>query len=489
MPTNEEKQHAFELMEAAITALGGNDFDTAERNAMAFLNASFDSHKIRRVLGMVHEKKGEFAESVKHLELALKYKPGDEGTWFHLYWATFLLREFENIKLFYANYPKQLPLLYCKKVNFYKLFRFFTAVKGKFGVAGAVEWVMAALDAPESRARVSDAIHGRDASPRRHCVDLVTDSRLTGALEALDTGDSATSVRLVAAFLGDASADLGQLEQLVISGPDAGHPVWHVINPHFHLWATAACEAHKSQSRWRESPLFAQGKPWSEIEPSYRRWVAGPEAALARREVTTIATELRAAPRVLDLGCGTGMLLRFFAEHCGVPVENLSGVELHEGRAACAREALSCLPAALADQDLAAAVAGNVTAGDLLNLDIAELKAKHGAMDLATLFVVSGCFDDDQFTTLLGSISELAPRYLMTTTVEKRWELWNGRDDEDAYYARAGYELLRRNWDPERLADTDIWQTIAPRKYWPNRSLSIYRRDDHRLAGVAVASG
>jgi hypothetical protein len=42
----------------------------------------------------------------------------------------------------------------------------------------------------------------------------------------------------------------------------------------------------------------------------------------------------------MDLGCGTGRWLRFMAEHCSVPISDLHGVELHENRAACARQAL-----------------------------------------------------------------------------------------------------------------------------------------------------
>jgi hypothetical protein len=323
-------------------------------------------------------------------------------------------------------------------------------MRAKHGPDAATHWAVAPFESPAGREAVDAVIRGRGSDLDRFAGALVEDRRLTRAINALGTGDPGDAVRAVSAFLSDAQAPRDQLERILLDGPDAGHPVWHVINPYFHLWAAGNLDAAGSQSHWRGSRAISQGvESWAEIQPRYQAWIGGGEAGLIKRSLADISEELRRPPRILDLGCGVGTFLRHAVENCDVPVENVAGI-----------------------------VADNLVAGDLLDLDMASLKQRHPDLDLVTLFAVSGCFDDEQFSKLLASIQGLNARYLMVRTVGKSWNLWRGREDEDDYYARIGYELVQQDWLPEPLPEEGLIHILAPRKYWANSRLVLYRRVD-----------
>ena len=478
MPSADEIENARQLMATSIQAVRKSDYGAAERAALAFLAAGFDHFKVRRVLGAVFERKKDYIKAEMHMKKSLKYKPSDRDTWFHLNRIHIRSEELDNAKLFLKNYNVDFPELFNWKSNFYKLNANFRNVEEQYGAPAAVEWSLSALELSETSAAILASIKARSSSLTLHARPLVRDACLVRALDALDAGHPADAVRATMVFLNSPSLDHSELDRLVVEGPDAGHPVWHVINPHFHLWASAACEENTSQSRWQNTEAIRKNWNWSEVEADYRNWCVGSEAELAREMIGQVIADGVRPPRIVDLGCGTGVWLRFLAEFCAVPVECLGGVELHETRAACARAGLlDFLGPSNDQQSVAEVVAANVVAGDLLNLDVELLKAKHAPIDLVTMLVVSGCFNDAELTSLLRSIAVLSPRHLMTTSVIKRWEFWHGREDEDDYYTRAGYRLTQRKWNPERLPDQQSWQAVAPLPYWVNRNISIFARD------------
>jgi SAM-dependent methyltransferase len=477
MPTETEKEHARELMVASVKAVRAHDHAAAEENARAFLATGFDGFKVRRVLGVVCERKGDFSGAERHLTKALEYKPEDGDTWFHLATIGIFSETVDGFANHVTSYPEKFPELHRRKANFYKSRTLFKFVRERHGRARAVDWIESAMDLPATRHAVLASITRRDASPATYGRASVEDPRLLRAIDALVAGDPGAAVRSTVAFLDDPMAPRAELEVLVREGPDAGHPIWHIINPHFHLRAAADSDEDVSQARWRNTEAIERGFDPVKIENDYQRWRSGPQARLAGRLIEGVASELGRPPTLVDLGCGTGNWLRFFAEYCGLPVQNLGGIELHEARAAQARAAVLGLLTSGASYDgLSDVVAANIVRGDLLNLDIEGLRTRHPSIDMVTLFVVAGCFDDGQLSTLLDSISRLGPTRVMTTTVTKKWDLWHGREDEDDYFAQAGYQLTSRAWDPIPLVNVPDLEVVGPRSYWVNRSLSLFQR-------------
>lgn len=231
-----------------------------------------------------------------------------------------------------------------------------------------------------------------------------------------------------------------------------------------------------AQSHWLNSPDISQNvDSWREIEVRYRDWTASLEAGLIRDHLADLSSELARTPRVIDLGCGVGTFLRHAVEHCEIPLENVAGVELHESRIVGVRQGLLELANTADEGRLVKILAANLVVGDLLNLGMDSLKRRHPELDLVTMFSVSCCFDDVQFARVLASISALDSKFLMVRTIVKSWDLSRGREDEDDYYARIGYEVVKQDWLPEPLP-TNLMRVLGPRKYWPNPRLVLYRR-------------
>lgn len=431
------------------------------------------------MLATVDAKGGRPRGAVENLTIALDLRLDDFSAWVQLSRIYIDAFEPEDGAEFSRGWHDLAPSLFARKIHFYPLSALFVDMRAKHGPDAATHWAVAPFESPAGREAVDAVIRGRGSDLDRFAGALVEDRWLTRAINALGTGDPGDAVRAVSAFLSDAHAPRDQLERILLDGPDAGHPVWHVINPYFHLWAAGNLDAAGSQSHWRGSRAISQGvESWAEIQPRYQAWIGGGEAGLIRRSLADISEELRRPPRILDLGCGVGTFLRHAVENCDVPVENVAGVDLHESQIASVREGLLELADASDQQFLAGIVADNLVAGDLLDLDMASLKQRHPDLDLVTLFAVSGCFDDEQFSKLLASTQGLNARYLMVRTVGKSWNLWRGREDEDDYYARIGYELVQQDWLPEPLPEEGLIHILAPRKYWANSRLVLYRRVD-----------
>lgn len=468
-------ENAKSLEQQALAAFRRNDWSEAETAAKMFLQAGGDSVGVRRILAMGEEKRGDQQAAVDHLQTALHKFPGDAHAWEQL--SKLKWRSGRDAFLtFLRDYPSAYPGLFGKKINYYLIASFYTQFNRNAGLPSVVACAASVMDLPATRDAVRVAIQERDAAPHEHGVEVVEDSRLQKAFRSLMT-DPVETIHHVASFMEDPSADHAQLERLLETGPDAGHPAWHVINPHFHLWCVADLEAANAQSRWRQTEVVSKDTPLNDLRSEYSGWLSEQNASTARHVLEGLISGFETPPKILDLGCGKGFWLRYFAEHCGVPVERLRGLELHETRAANARQGLldakSGAPRSAMEKT---AIARNVVAGDLLDKNFLRDLARESVPDIATLFVVTGCFEDEQLAVLMEGLDALGAAKLVVTSVSKRWDFWHGRGDEDAYFERAGYRLAARHWDPEFLPTADRWQAIAARKYWIDRRVSVYER-------------
>jgi hypothetical protein len=129
--------------------------------------------------------------------------------------------------------------------------------------------------------------------------------------------------------------------------------------------------------------------------------------------------------------------------------------------AACGAELDAVLTRNVQRRDLSKAESWNETG-------IAEI-------DLVTMFVVTGVFEDKQLDRVLARVRELAPRYLFVTTVSRRWRLWYGRPNEHEFFERAGFREIRRHWMPEIMPKDSGVALLLPKRYWTNPSARIYR--------------
>jgi len=264
------------------------------------------------------------------------------------------------------------------------------------------------------------------------------------------------------------------LMERLVSGVHTGHPIWHVANPYFHIWSAGPGDV-ASQDQWRTDRAVARGIPVEEKLETFADWLASDQPArpYLRTLVERVGVDVA---RVFDAGCGYGEWLRYLAEVAGVRVRNLMGVDFHDSRVDAARGMLSA--ATLSEGDPRAAdeiVRSNVRQADLLTFD-AEMFRQGGDIDIVTLFVVTGCFDDDQLDEVLRRLAQLRPGYFFTTTVTSRWNLWNGRSNEGAYFERQGYHEIERHWIASGPKSETEASLLLPLRYWTNPSVRIYER-------------
>jgi len=179
--------------------------------------------------------------------------------------------------------------------------------------------------------------------------------------------------------------------------------------------------------------------------------------------------------RILDVGCGFGEWLRFLAEHAKVPVDNLYGLDFQKSRVQATREMLidAGTKGAIFSRDANSVLARNILQRDLSQAST-TMDTEFRGLDIVTLFVVTGCFDDIQLDRLIARIADLSPRYIFVTTVTRRWRLWNGRPDEEVFFERRGFKETQRHWLPETAPSDRAAAMLLPRRYWTNLSARLY---------------
>ena len=264
-----------------------------------------------------------------------------------------------------------------------------------------------------------------------------------------------------------------EFHRVVQGGDFAGHPLWHLCNPFFIPWYRASSESGDVQKSWAGNPSIAAAGD-DDILAAYRRWRhdVPTTARLVREFVDKIGTDAR----YLDIGCGTGMWLRFLAEDLGIGLDGWHGTDLHANRTASAIRLLEDWATTSGRPSAAHGLEDRVFPCDVLNQASALTDRLGGNIDAVTLFFVTGCFEDDALERFLKGALANRPRYVFHATVADRWTLYRGRTDDEKYFEPLGYRLTDRKWASDSIDSKSIEKILLPLKYWPNPRVDVFER-------------
>ena len=299
-------------------------------------------------------------------------------------------------------------------------------------------------------------------------------------IDGLVAGRPETAMQIyIQSILSDATPG-AKYDSIIEEGPDRGHPIWHAMNPFFYIWANGRAEQPAAvQTNWRTNPAVGVARrPSAKFELPQDWNVHGnlTRASLAR----FLASRKVGIFRVLDVGCGDGSWLAFMADHCGLPVGDLMGTDLHQTRADDARELMTVVAQkhGLSPNAARALAERAIFQSDALDWDTTAFAASCGPIDLITLFVITGCFDDSQLEAFLDRISRIGARWIFETNVIDTWDMWIGRQDTSPFYRRHGYQLIESCYLGEVLEKHFLPYLVLPQKYWAARQYNVYERID-----------
>lgn len=224
-----------ELVKRILGSFRADRLDGAHDLAQQFLAEGLDDFSVRRVLALVDEQRGRPRKAADHLNVALELRPDDFLAWVQLNQLCINTLDPAAAVICNRRWHEQLPTLFARKLHFYRLAALFGSMRSTHGTDAAIDWAAAPFEQLGGRRAVSQSIQERGADPVRFAGSLVEDYRLQRAFDGLENGDPSTAIRALGEFLTDPTAPLDQLEQVVQDGPDAGYPVWQVINPYFYL--------------------------------------------------------------------------------------------------------------------------------------------------------------------------------------------------------------------------------------------------------------
>ncbi|MBM84653.1 MAG: hypothetical protein CMM47_01350 [Rhodospirillaceae bacterium] len=172
----------------------------------------------------------------------------------------------------------------------------------------------------------------------RQLQDCAQDDILRTALAALLEDTPGIAIEYYERFAETGAPLPEEWSATVADGRHQGHPLWHVANPFFTVWSTASDQEH-TQREWRNPDVFDTSRDEKGIRNEFQDWMA--EKVPARSLLHDLIAGLGPrTTRVLDIGCGFGVWLRYLAEYCGVPVENLGGIDFHAARVAASQHQL-----------------------------------------------------------------------------------------------------------------------------------------------------
>lgn len=438
----------------------------------AFRLAPDDAEK-QFTLGVAHLRMDRADRALVHLDAAAQRRPDHADT--HVLRAhclAILQRPTESLDA-WCRASRIDGATFRWKANFYPLDRLFSALIARDGVtaalSGAIELCMASIPSMPPLDLVRDR-------PETHAflTSLVADpsSDLDRGIEFLLQSRPVDALRCYGKHFAEGGPIDAKYDCVVGAGIDAGHSAWHVMNPFFHFWVAARQKKRRPDESWREDPVFAAARGPQALAELYANWHATPN--LAREVLRRQVTQLGPAPvRAFDLGCGFGQWLRYLRDECGIKASDLFGCDFHEARVEATRTMLSStvspLTGAMASEQFFQA--------DALDWDVESFRARHGSIDLLTMFVVTGCFDDADLNRCLSIAAQLEPRRIIETTVTSSWDLWNGRSNSPDHFARAGYRLIESLRPGDPIATAGPLALVAPRKYWVASQINVYARD------------
>lgn len=73
-------------------------------------------------------------------------------------------------------------------------------------------------------------------------LNKIDDDDLRAGIQALLNHDVVGAVERFCQFSARGASVPARLCEVVPDGPDAGHPLWHVVNPFFRIWAQSATD-------------------------------------------------------------------------------------------------------------------------------------------------------------------------------------------------------------------------------------------------------
>ena len=247
------------------------------------------------------------------------------------------------------------------------------------------------------------------------------------------------------------------LDEVVQDGPDAGFPVWHLVNPFFHVWHALPADAGDTQAHWRNNAAVAadHGVP---SEEDYEAWLAVPSAE--RRELAALGLKPASA---LDIGCSNGMWLRWVTENM-TDTKGFDGVEYHRNRADAASVLMQ--RAGQVRKDFSAAVYVH----DLL------CNAPLPSANLVTAIQFFGAFDDEQVSHILRKISACGASHIFDASVANTYAGWRARPDPAPLFEAAGWRLVWRKLLGDPIYPAHAFSAVLPAKYWSSRAVNLWER-------------
>ena len=251
------------------------------------------------------------------------------------------------------------------------------------------------------------------------------------------------------------------LNDLIPAGRDAHHPLWHAVNPHFHVWQRAALSAISPQDRWQNTPIVANVK--TPTEDAYRKWCETPNK---ERDALLEFIDTENPQSIIDIGCADGGMLRLVMETCP-EVVTFRGIDLHHSRINAASEMLQ-----RADKSKRNGTAAIVEVHDLLSADAIPYA------DMAMMFQVSGVFDDQQLRHVAGKIGQAGIPLIFEATVIDRIDMYHGRSaaELEAAFGPAGYRMESHRMLGDRMPVETPSALICAAKYWLCHQVSMWRR-------------